>query len=194
MGEVLFTWLGTRDVTAMQNDRRRSPGAVVTAIQKGGFADVHVLIERRTKADVRADPKSKDDEPGIHHEAWRRWAQEQIPNGVRITTHRTGLAGTRITDHGAIYEEATRVVDQVLEATTDGTPTFHLSSGTPSMHAVWVLMAKTRRTEARLVQTSDRGTPFSDAKIPFSITTEYSPLLDTEQVRPCPGFLNKCTL
>jgi len=181
--EILFSWLGNRDIDAMQEQNTANPGAVVTAIREGQFTEAHILVQGppRKSAPKTGPARKKDNLPGDHFEAWRRWAQKQVGPSVQLQTHRTKLPPAKVTDHAAIYRQVMATIEKSLAGRPDARPVFHLSSGTPSMHAVWMLVGKTRQPEARLVQTSDIGTPFSDAKIPFSLSAEYTPRLDREQ-------------
>jgi len=80
------------------------------------------------------------------------------------------------TDHAAIYS----CVEPILAELAAGGAklTVHLSPGTPAMHAVWLLLCKTRFT-ADLVQTSvEQG--LKPANVPFDIYAELSERLGRE--------------
>lgn len=179
MAVALFSWLGSRDISAMQADRRNEPGPILSAVKAGRFPKLHVLVER---APPRPGPKEKKDNPGRNYRTWEKWAKELVAGDCRIQVHRTDLDGEKeITNHEAIYREATKAVSETLERAPADEPVFLLTPGTPAMHAVMLLIGKTRQPEIRLVVTSEHSPRFSDANVPFEISAAYTPRLDSRQ-------------
>ncbi len=152
MTRLLFAWLGRLDLEAA----RAGPdgvGPIVVAATKLSFDEIHIL----------SDHPAKD---SVGFEAWLA-GRSQTP----VTIHRVKLSGP--TQHREIYEAAVSTCEAVLGRRRSVEVTFHLSPGTPAMHAVWILIAKTR-IAAKLIESSkERGVV--PVTIPFDISAELVP-------------------
>lgn len=80
------------------------------------------------------------------------------------------------TDYPTTYKATTNAVTSLLVPYRDNVPrlTFHVSSGTPTMQSIWLLLAKTEYPGAELIKTSwEAGLERVD--FPFDIAVKYQP-------------------
>jgi DNA-binding NtrC family response regulator len=150
---VLFTWLGDRDLKAARGD----PGVVgpiAVTIGQRPFDEVHVLSDKSSRETARV--------------------QEALAARTHalVETHLCPLS--RPTEHREIYEAVVATCERVLARRRNVDLTFHLSPGTPAMHAVWLLVAKTRFPAALIESSAERGV--LDVTVPFDISAELVPL------------------
>lgn len=156
MERLLISWVGDNDMRAARGEVK-GPGPIGTLLSQQAF-DGFVLLANRE------DPKW-----AAPFADWLR-AQTTAP----ITLRHRFLADP--TDHAAIYAFVEPILAEHSRAGTQ--LTVHLSSGTPAMHAVWLLLCKTRFA-ANLVQTSlEQGV--KPANVPFDIYAELSERLGRE--------------
>ena len=171
MTSALFAWLGVTDIRVARGDEARAPGPVARAVESGVFDRIELLSNYVTEDLARGATE------------YVAWLRERAPRcDVRMTE--APLANP--TDHRAILEAATRRVDDVLAEPSPPELTFLLNPGTPSMHAVWLLLAKSRYG-ARLVQTEEEPLDEDDAwrvadhlrgvDLPVDISADFHPEL-----------------
>lgn len=165
---VLVSWIGHADILSMLEDipsseaekliklatiphkKGEKPGPLKTAIASGRFTLTHLLSNF---------PK------GLN-ERFAQWL------GGEIHVHPVELSNP--TDYKAVFEAS----DHALADITKRSPShrhslfIHLSSGTPAMTAVWVLLGKSRYP-ARFIQTHKNRV--FDTQIPFDLTVDYLP-------------------
>ncbi len=109
-------------------------------------------------------------------EPYLRWLSGRTRAQVRSVQEQ--LRGP--TDFGGIYEAARRACIQVTEDKSRNTSlTFHLSSGSSQMAAVWILLGKTL-FPAELIESS-REHGVQTAEVPFNIAADFLPDLLREQ-------------
>jgi len=150
---LLFAWIGKRDLDAVQADAQDAP--IVAAVRSLDFDEAHLLSNY----------------PARKGAAYAAWLTKLAR--TRVVIHQVELTGP--TAYGEIYEAVVSVCDQVLAGRRDVDVTFHLSPGTNAMHAMWILVAKTR-TPARLIESSEeRGV--QTVTIPFDISAELIPMV-----------------
>jgi DNA-binding NtrC family response regulator len=155
---VLVTWVGDNDMRAARGESEAdSPGPIAALVRERSF-DRLVLLSNR------ADPVWVT--PFIE---WLR-GRTEAPTDAR---HRHLPDPT---DHAAIYEFVEPILSEL--SATGAKLTVHLSPGTPAMHAIWLLLCKTRFA-AELVQSS-REQGVKPANVPFDIYAELSERLGRE--------------
>ncbi len=156
MQKTLFAWLGRTDIAASQGDPKAGDGPILQGVRGGKFGKL-VLLSNFPKED--ADPFIK-------------WLKKNAE--IDVDRHIFPLKSP--THHPEIFLAADRVITDFKKNAPEGNfgdLYFHLSPGTPAMHAVWLLLSKTKHP-ARLIETS-REQGYSDARVPFDITAEYVP-------------------
>ncbi len=156
MEKTLFAWLGKTDIEASQGIAKAGDGPILQGIRGGSFEKL-ILLSNFPKTDA---------------DSFVQWLQQK--RTVTVESHICPLKSP--TNHAEIFEAVDRIVTIHKESTPEGGHDdiyFHLSPGTPSMHAVWLLISKTKHP-ARLIETS-REKGYSDARVPFDITAEFVP-------------------
>ena len=147
-----MSWVGETDLKAAEEGR---VGPVEGVLTDGSF-DAAVLLSNYAK---------------WREETYRRrLTARDMP---RVHIRHEGLGGDP-TDYVAIHNAVVGAQGFVREEFGDDVDmAIHVSSGTPAMHAIWVLLAKTRYP-AELIQSSrERGV--STISVPFDIAAEFVP-------------------
>jgi transcriptional regulator with PAS, ATPase and Fis domain len=156
MVRLLLSWIGNRDREATR-EVAYELGPIAQAATKREFDEIHLL----------------SDFPEAEAEAYARWLRSKTTISVFI--HLAPLSGP--TRHREIYVAATKLCDELTAARPQQVAlTFHLSPGTPAMHAVWLLIAKGRYPAELLESSRDHGVESVD--VPFDIASELIPMLD----------------
>ena len=155
MGKILFGWIGKADLNGSRGVETTGVGPIANAVSSYNFDHV-VLISNWTKKES---------------ELYVKWLSRL--KKAKIEIHKAKL--TSPTDYEEIYQNVVNIVGRYKKETKTSPSEFffHLSSGTPAMSAVWVLISQTRYT-AKLVETSEQE-GFKFASIPFRISAEYLP-------------------
>jgi len=129
-------------------------GPIAQAVRDRGFDEVHLLSDHVTAVG----------------DAYRAWLSTTLPAQVRLYSRKL----PNPMHFGAIYEASVALLKELREAHGPNLDlTFHLSSGTPAMAAVWIILAKTRHP-ATLVQSSEKH-GVEVASVPFDISAEFIP-------------------
>jgi len=154
----LFAWLGKTDLAAAEGKAKRGP--ILEVLTQRTFEELHILA----------------DCPEAEAARYQDWLAKQT--SVLIERHPIRLSSPM--RHREIYEAVVATCSAVLATRgTDCEPTFHLSPGTPAMHAVWLIVAKTRIPAALVATSPEAGV--EDVSIPFEISAELVPeLLDAK--------------
>ncbi len=151
MPDILISWLGNADLGGLgQPDR---PGPLVELLQHREFDEVCVMY----------------DQPAAKVADFVDTLKSQFP--CEITEVKAKL---RSPVHFAdIYTTLNKAIDALIEE--HGSPTLHISltSGTPAMTAVSILVGKAR-VPARFLQVS-REKGVEEAEIPFDIAADFLP-------------------
>jgi DNA-binding NtrC family response regulator len=159
VGRLLFTWVGGADLKAAKNDGADGGGPVAEALSKLHFDEVHLLCNYS--------------EPEAAH--YLPWIQGKTAS--KLTWHPVRLTGP--TQHREIYEATVAICNEALGRQPDGCEaTFHLSPGTPAMHAMWILVAKTR-IPAKLIEASKEAGVVS-VEFPFDLSAELLPAVGAQ--------------
>lgn len=158
MARILFAWVGITDLRAVNEGDKVGLGPIAQLLVKEQF-DRAVLFDNY---------KGERDVTG-----YADWLRPQTAVAIEVLKVELSVP----TDLGAIYLLAENIVDKKLKDYQGrNTPCFHLSPGTPSMAAAWILLGKGRFVGAELWQTS-REKGVERANIPFDIATEFAPAL-----------------
>ncbi len=159
MENILFAWIGKTDLDAAQGTLKEDnvgPIAQALSVRK---TDKIVLLSNYS------------DEINLHYKEWLKGKiQQKTDDGITVV--KVSLPDPR--DHGLIYEHCVKAVQDFIKKNDKARLIFHISPGTPSMHAVWILLAKTRFQGAELIQSSlEKGV--QTVKFPFDISADYLP-------------------
>jgi len=155
---TLVSWIGNTDLETAAG-RRQGPGPIGQVLKGRSFDQVLLLSNY---------PKEES-------AAFVRWAKPLTQASIRLQS--VQLADP--THFAAIYKVVNHALDTLKERTRGGAGklelTLHLSSGTPVMAAVWIILGKTRHP-AELVQTSaQKG--LQTTSVPLDIAAEFVDLL-----------------
>jgi DNA-binding NtrC family response regulator len=146
---VLLTWVGDNDVAAT-TDAAKGIGPIAAVVRERVFDRIVLLTNR----------------PESWASAFVAWLRPQTQAAVELRH----LPLKDPTDHEAIFHAVRPVLEELKSQPVK--LTVHLSPGTPSMHAVWLLLCKTQ-FPAELVRASiERGV--LPANVPFEIHAELT--------------------
>ncbi len=162
MKRLLFAWLGKTDLSAAQGKLKPGVvGPIVEVLSRREFDEIHILADG-------AEPEAAQ---------YQDWLTAKQP---KIEIHRHPVKLSSPTRHVEIYGAALATCSAVLASrTADCDVTFHLSPGTPAMHAVWLIIAKTRFPAKLIASSPEAGV--EDVSVPFEISAELVPdLLDAQ--------------
>jgi len=150
---ILFCWVGGNDLKA-SGKAPDGAGPIANALDERDF-DLAVLLSNY-------DKKQTND--------YLRWLKKKVTLDIEL--HYAKL--TSPTNLGEIYEIVTEKIATALDNYGDNTKlTFHVSPGTPSMAAIWILLAKTR-FNAQLIESSIQF-GVKNLEAPFDISAEFIP-------------------
>ena len=152
--KILFAWVGNADLDASSLKEGAGDGPIGTLCKKREFTELILLFSY---------PKDK-------MKKYSKWLQQETDSKVTFKT--VNLPNP--SNHEEIYLFATQTVQDVLDDNPKAEISYHISPGTPSMHAVWVLMAKTSWPAELLMTYQDN---IIDTNIPFDIFLDYIPSL-----------------
>jgi transcriptional regulator with PAS, ATPase and Fis domain len=153
MRRVLIAWVGVSDLNGPSREAASDVGPIAQALIARGFDRV-VLLENFSK------PEDQNMLPAYISWLKARTKAEVVERPAVLTDPN---------DWGGIYEAALRACQEQEDAAL----TFHLSPGSKSMAAVWVLLGKTV-FPAELIESS-REQGVKTAKVPFDIAAEFLP-------------------
>lgn len=158
MKRLLFAWLGKTDLAASEGKAKHGP--ILEVLSKRAFDELHILADA-TEADTAR---------------YLKWLAEK--SSVAIESHPIRLSSP--TRHREIYEAVVATCGAVLSGRANECHvTFHLSPGTPAMHAVWLIVAKTRIPASLVASSPEAGV--EDVSVPFEISAELVPeILDAQ--------------
>ncbi len=166
MIRVLCCWVGKTDLRAAKGEAGVGAGPIGQALQGREF-DQALLLSNDTKAQV---------------DAYAKWARQQ--SSARIVVERVALGDpTHFSDVYQLADAALCKLKQDLAQKKQPVElTLHLSPGTPTMAAVWIILGKTRHP-AELIQTSrERG--LQTAAVPLDIAAEFVDLIPELMKKP----------
>ena len=157
---ILFAWVGDTDLRAAGARPGRGDeglGPVAQVLESRPFDRAELLFNDRYSVEEM--------------ETYLRWIRQR--SGGAIRAERVHL--DNVTRHAEIHEVVVERVDRVRRelGSSEHHLAFHLSPGTPAMHAVWLLLAKSRYP-AELVQAS-RELGVETVDVPFDIDAVFLP-------------------
>lgn len=188
MRTVMISWLGITDILdwrkktslpGQDNPQPIKPGPIERALLE--YADA-MLPEGSELAELHVlsswGDRSKDGK--LITQEQRRAEVEGFVDWMKYKTQATVSYSlqhlTNVTDLSSLYLATTQAL-AALAAKYHNTQlhfVFHISSGTPSMQAIWLLLAKTEFPGAELIKTSiESGLERVD--FPFDIAVKYQP-------------------
>lgn len=133
---ILCAWLGTTDINASKGSKEHMPGPILKVLQSGKYEEIHILSDEQ-----------------FEWKQYETWLNEQ-ETGARAFVHPVPLSDPNSFDQ--IYEQAQPLLDKLKEQSKEELSfTFQLSSGTPAMATIWVILSKTRHP-ATLVECSGK--------------------------------------
>jgi len=153
---ILFAWVGNHDFLAAKEDNANNLGPIGQVLAERQFDELHLFCNYKPAE-------------GEAYIAWLKASKDLLPLPA-IELHPAKLSSP--TAHREIYDFALATCRTVI-GTRDCNVTFHLSPGTPSMHAMWVIIAKTQ-IKASLLESSPQA-GVKSVTIPFDISAELIP-------------------
>ena len=153
MGDALLTWIGGADLRSLEQGELVGP--IAQAVREIEFDHVVLLGS--------FDPA----ECGLYSELLTR----EVDGKVEL--QQCDLENP--TDYSSVLGSADEVVQRVLDEHEEVKLTFHLTPGTPTMHAVWLLLGKARY-EARLLQSMPGGA-VDILDLPFEMSVDLRPTI-----------------
>ena len=154
MPDVLISWIGATDLRAASQNDSTDVGPIARALDARTFDRVVLLYNYEKK---KVGP-------------FLQWLGSRTT--TPIESHYYVLSSP--TNFGEIYEVARQAISDTLAASPADTRfTIHLSPGTPTMSAVWIILAKTR-FPAELIQSSPQK-GVETASVPFDMSAELIP-------------------
>ncbi len=148
--KILLTWIGLSDIRSSLGSSGQ-PGPVLSALQAIPFARAYLLVDQIEGAGTCVD-----------------WIRQQSTADIHVQPARLHSP----IDFTEIYQAAKGLLQQVVQANPKMQVHIHLSPGTPTMQAVWILLGKTAAVPVTFVQSSvEQGVQVVD--IPFDIAAEF---------------------
>lgn len=145
---ILFTWIGRQDInSALKNE----DAAIAVAVRELNPERV-VLLNNFDEKEI---------ESVLDHLATVSEAKTEI--------HQVNLSSP--TRHEEIYPAVLKIVNETKAKVPGAEWYFHLSPGTPAMHAVWILIAKTQLKAELIETTAEMG--FRVVKLPFALSLDF---------------------
>lgn len=148
---ILVSWIGLTDLKAANGDEGAGIGPIAQVISVSGYAKIHLLSNF----------------PVSESNFFAAWLSTRTD--AKIHLHFIQLSSP--TNHREIYLCAVPVLNAIFS--DQSVLTYNLSSGTPAMHSIWVLLAKTSHAGALLQTSREEGVKTAD--IPFDIAAEFIP-------------------
>jgi len=167
--KLLFAWIGDTDLRAFKGELGESLGPIGNVCSERVFDHV-ILLD---------NPRKETRKPYFGPEDIRRY-RTWLTSKTTAQFHYEYFELSSPMNHEEIYQASKATIEkfrkkfegQQLELT------YHLSPGTPSMHAIWLLMAKTDYP-ARLIASS-KEVGVEDVEVPFDLHMIYCQWLKQE--------------
>lgn len=155
--KIILSWIGRQDLTSAQNDKDAAIAVAIEAIKP----DKVILLNNFVRGEVL---------PFI------TWLNRRFSISVEVLQ----VNLTSPTRHEEIYPAVLEIVKAVRTSNPESGLYFHLSPGTPAMHAIWLLIAKTQ-IKAQLIETTAES-GFRKVELPFDISLDFYP--DLKKILP----------
>jgi DNA-binding NtrC family response regulator len=163
MPRLLLTWVGDTDLRGPGAEKEGRLGPIATALDALPFERVVLLTDR----DPRRVFRLKGDGPEVQVERYRVWLGKRTK--AEVTVRHAPLSSP--TSYQDIFLAARKAIDELRGPKVE--MVFHVSPGTPSMGAIWLLLAKTY-VQAELIEGSaEKGV--SRVNFPFELSAEFLP-------------------
>ena len=157
---VLVSWIGRTDLRAPKESEAVGLGPIAQALDARKFDQVFLVT----------------DYPRSEVAPFVRWLSARCRAPIEVMEEKLSSP----TDFGDIYHAAKRACARAVgDRGGETNLSFHLSPGTPSMAAVWILLAKTL-FPAELIESS-REHGLKTAIVPFDIHADFIPDLLRER-------------
>lgn len=159
---IVFAWIGETDLRCAGVRERRKhdigDGPIAQAVLLRAFDRVELLCNDGFKREEM--------------DAYVAWLTPQIKSAVRAEHVHLDNPTHHAEVHRAVVDRIERVMKE-FEGQPQPRLVFHISPGTPAMHAVWLLLAKSR-FGAELIQTSSQN-GLETVEVPFEIDAVFIP-------------------
>lgn len=162
----LVSWIGGNDLDASEA-KAGQPGAIAATLASASFAELHLLYSYPEKRVL----------------SYLSWLSSQ--HGLPVAKRKAELASP--IDFHDIYQAADAFLTDLTQAGTEPIAVL-LSSGTPAMQAVWILLGKTKYPVTFYQASPEQGVQQVD--IPFEIAAEYVPKQDQQLLQLSAGQVN----
>lgn len=154
MKNCLLTWIGKTDLAASRGETKSGVGPIGQAVQARRFDEV-VLLTDFPERDVQA---------------YVTWLEARAP--AKVSVRRATLAGP--TNLSEIYPAARDALEALTASgKVERQVSVHISPGTPSMAAVWILLAKSRFHVELIESSVEAGV--RTVEVPFDIAADFVP-------------------
>lgn len=156
MTKTLLSWAAKEDIDAIDHPDPNELGPTLRATRDLGVDRV-VLLSNTGRPEMAR---------GLRR--YQKWLTQET--GARVDLVDLHLKDP--SDHVAILELATGAVEALQKERPRPDLHFLLSAGTPAMHAVWLLLAKSRFHAALVKCSIESGTKI--VELPFEISTDFA--------------------
>lgn len=147
----LYAWLGTADLNSADG-KADGDGPIAAAIAAGRYDEVVILANQ----------------PGERIDRYSDWLRRRTDTPFAIET--VPLADPA--NHRAVYEATVGCLTaRESEPPKTLRRVFHLSPGTPAMHAIWMILGLTRFPADFIQSSREHGVVTAD--VPFAIAAEF---------------------
>lgn len=157
MNPVLISWIGATDLKASKEKDTAGapPGPLLAALKEYKFSAVELIYNY----------------PENEVLPYLQWIQSFVQASISVQFIKLKSP----VDFEEVHKAASKHLDYVMQKHPEAELVIHLSPGTPTMAAIWMLLGKTRYP-ARFIQSSlEEGV--KTVEIPFDISAEFLPLV-----------------
>jgi len=152
MKHYLLAWLGDTDIAALEGKHEAGIGPIAQALKSDPYDCVYILLTRK------------------HENMFNRysvWLKKQFPN--KVVFKKTNISDP--TDYLPIYEQTEKLILGLNKVSSHETIlTFHLSPGTPSMAAVWILHSSNYNNVQLIKSSKEKGV--EKVNLPFNLSAK----------------------
>lgn len=165
MAKLLVSWIGTADLHGINPGE--PPGPLIRILQAERFDVLYAL----------------HNQPSAALEGFT----SRLPEVFKGELHIRPVTLSSPIHFGDIYKALDAVLDEATKKYPDRELSIQLTSGTPAMSAVSILVGKTKYP-ARFMQAS-REQGVQEAELPFDIMADFLPGLADQQDKRLPGLM-----
>lgn len=148
--KVLYTWLGMTDIKKSQ---AKEPGPIVNALSFAEFDVLRIISDQNEQVNIDF--------------------KKNLPKSIQNATEMISVSlPVGPTNHQSIFEI---VYNEIKNRFDENEILFyHVSSGTPAMHAIWLIISQAYFS-GTLIE-SNETKPTREVKLPFNIQSEFIPV------------------